>query len=83
MNVDTLETISLSFIEEENQRTTKHPQISGLKVTHHVETIKKIRELELPHLKAMVGIPFTLEPPDTPVSKPFDLSIIFERCQWK
>ena len=57
MNVDTPAPVSL--FELENQRTTKHPEMSGLKVTLGVETIKKIRERELRRLEAMVGVPFT------------------------
>ena len=82
MSVDTLAPLSLSLTEAENQRTTKHPQMSGLKVTC-VEAIKKIREHELHCLEAMVGLPFTLGSRTTLTSKPFDLSLLFKRLGWK
>ena len=71
MNANTLVPFGLSLVEAKNQWATKHPQISGFKVTHyHVERIKKIREHEL-HLEPMVEIPFTLRPRARPTLKPF------------
>ena len=64
--MDTPAQLSLSLIEVENQRTTKHPRILVLKVTRGVEAIEKIRECELHRLGAMVGIPLTLGPRATP-----------------
>ena len=75
--------LNLSLVEVENQRTTKHPQTSSLKVTRCVEAIKKIRESELHRLEAMVGVPFTSEPRATPTSKPIELPLLFERLGWK
>ena len=39
--------LGLSLAEVKNQRTTKCPQILGLKVTGYVTTIKKIRDVKL------------------------------------
>ena len=73
--MDTPAPINLSLPEAENQKATKHPRVPGFEVTCHVESIKKIREHELPRLEAimMVGIPFTLELRVTSASKSFDL----------
>ena len=60
--MDTPAPINLSLPEAENQKATKHPRVPGFEVTCHVESIKKIREHELPRLKAIVGIPFTSRP---------------------
>ena len=79
MNVETLASLYLSLARIENQRTTKLPQILGLKVTCDVEAIKKIKKHELHHLEAMVRVPFTLEPWTTPTSKPFYMTLLFER----
>ena len=66
MSMDTPAPLDVSLTKAENQRTNalgyranKCPQISGFKVSRHAETIKKIREHELPCLEAMVEIPFT------------------------
>ena len=59
MNVDTLAPLGHSLAEAKNQKTIERPQMSGLKVTHCVEAIKKIWEHDLHRLEAMVGIPFT------------------------
>ena len=74
--------LGLCLVAAENQRTTKRPRMSGLKVTC-VEAIKKIREHELHCLEAMVGLPFTLGSRTTLTSKPFDLSLLFKRLGWK
>ena len=37
MNVDTPAPLVLSLVERENQRATKRPRMSGLKVTRGVE----------------------------------------------
>ena len=76
MSVDTLASLNLSLTEAENQRTTKHPQMSGLEVTRCVKAIKKIRERKLHRLEAMVGVPITSGPWTTPTSKPFDLMLL-------
>ena len=74
MNVDTPTQLGLSLDEAEMQRTNKCPRMSDFKaIRRGVETIKKIRECELCHLKVMVGVPFTLGPLATSTSKPFDL----------
>ena len=84
MNVDTLAPCCLSIANAENQRTTKHPQISGFKATRHgVDAIKKTRERDLHRLETMVGIAVTLGPSATTASKPFDLPLLFERLGWK
>ena len=83
MSVDTPAPLILSLAEPENQRITKRPRMPGLKVTHCVKTIKKIREHELHCLEAMVGLPFTLGSRTTLTSKPFDLSLLFKRLGWK
>ena len=70
MNVGTPAPLSLSLAEAKNQRTTKCPRMSGLKITRAVKAIKKIRERELHHLEAMVGVPFTSRPWAPPTSKP-------------
>ena len=62
MSVDTLAPLGLSLAKAENQRRTKHPRMSDLKVTCCVEVIKKIREHELHHLEAMVWVSFTSRP---------------------
>ena len=71
MSVDTPAPLGLSLVEAENQRTTKRPQMSGLRVTHCVEVMKKTRECELNCLGAMVGVrvPFKSGPWATPTSK--------------
>ena len=71
--------LNLSLVEVENQRTTKHPQTSSLKVTRCVEAIKKIRECELHHLRAMFRIHFTSRPWATLTSKPFDPPLLSKR----
>ena len=83
MGMDTLVTLGLSLVEAENQRITKCPRISSLKVTHCVEAIKKIRACEIHRLEATVEVPFTSGPHARPTSKPFDLSFIFGRLGWK
>ena len=83
MNVDIPAPLDLSFAEAKNQRTTKHPQTAGFKLTSGVEAIKKIRERELGRLEAMVGVTFTLGPRPTPTLKPFDFLLLFERLGWK
>ena len=57
-----------------------HSRISGLKVTHCAETIKK-RERELPILVDMVRMPYTWGPRATSTLKPFNFPLIFERLR--
>ena len=82
--MDTPTPLGLSLDEAEMQQTTKRPRMLGFKATRRgVEMIKKIRERELRHLEAMVGVPLTLGPQATSTSKPFDLPLLFERLGWK
>ena len=84
MNVDTHAPLGLSLAKTKNQRTTKCPLILGFKATRcGVETIQKIRECELHRLEGMVGVPFVLRPRGTPISKPSDPPLLFERLGWK
>ena len=83
MRMDTPAPLDLSLTKVENQWTTKHPQMSGPKVIHFVEAIKKIQERELYNLEAIVGVPFTSGPWATPTSKPFDLPLLAKLLKWK
>ena len=68
--------VGLSLAEAENQRASKRPRISGLKVTHCAKAIKKIRECEYNTLKLRSRYLFASGPWATPTSKPFDLPLI-------
>ena len=76
MNVDTPAPLGLSLVEVENQRTTKHPRMSGFNATQlGVDAIQKITERELHRLEAMVGVLFTLGLHNSTL-KPFDLPFV-------
>mgnify|MGYP007129902953 CR=1 FL=1 len=84
MNVDTPTPLGLSLNKAEMQRTTKRPRMSSFKATRRgVETIKKIRECELHHLEAMVGVPLHWDHGPHSHRKTFDIPLLFERLGWK
>ena len=83
MGMDTLVTLGLSLVEAENQRITKCPRISSLKVTHCVEAIKKIREHGYTAWKLWLEYLLNWDQGPNPYQKPFDPQLLFERLGWK
>ena len=56
-NIDIPATLGLSHAEAENQRAKRRPRMPGFKATRcHEADIRKIRQRELPRLRAMVGL---------------------------
>ena len=76
-NIDILTTLGLSHVEMENQRTKRRAWMLGFKATrYHEKKIRNIRQHELPHLRAMVGLQANVSTSQfTPLVSPF----FFER----